>query len=104
MEKLELIIAFLSSLSAILALIMKLKRTLASLINEKKYSELFELLSDAIIEAESILSLTGEEKKNRVMDTAQKAADALGIEEFDSERISSLIDTIVEVSKRVNVN
>ena len=103
MEKLELIIAFLSSLSAIIALIMKLKSTIASLINEKKYSELFEIISDSIIEAETIRSLSGEEKKTRVMDTAQKAADALGIEEFDAERISSLIDLIVDVSKRVNV-
>ena len=103
MEKLEFIIACLSALSAILALIVKLKSTIASLINEKKYSELFEIISDSIIEAEAIHLLSGEEKKARVMESAQRAADALGIEAFDSERISSLIDVIVDVSKRVNV-
>ena len=104
MEKLEFIIALLSSLSAILALLLKLKHTLSSLIDEKKYSELFELISDAMIEAEEISSLSGEEKKARVLENAKRAADALGIEKFDSERISCVIETIVEVSKKVNVH
>lgn len=103
MEKLEFVIALLSSLAAIIALAAKLWQTLTSLINEKKYAQLFDLVSDAIIEAEAIYSLSGEEKKARVMETAQKAADALGIEGFDAERISALIETIIEVTKKVNV-
>lgn len=104
MERLEFAVALLSSLSAILALLVKLYRTLASLINERKYSELFEMITDSIIEAEAISSLSGEEKKARVMESAEKAADALGIEGFDAERISAVIETVVEVTKKVNVN
>lgn len=104
MERLEFAVALLSSLSAILALLVKLYRTLASLINERKYSELFEMITDSIIEAEAISSLSGEEKKARVMESAERAADALGIEGFDAERISAVIETVVEVTKKVNVN
>ena len=104
MEKLELTVALLSSLSAILALIIKLYRTLASLINERKYAELFEMISSSIVEAETISSLSGEEKKARVMENAERAAEALGIEGFDAERISAVVETIVEVTKKVNVN
>ena len=103
MKELEFIIALLSSLSAIIALAVKLWQTLSSLINEKKYAQLFELVSDAIVEAEEISSLSGDEKKSRVMDAVEKAAESLGIEGFDSERISSLIETIIDVTKKVNV-
>lgn len=103
MEKLEFIIALLSSLSAILALAMKLWRTVSDLLNEKRYSKLFELISDAIIEAEELSELSGEEKKSRVMELAEKAASDLGIENFDAERISSVIESIINVTKKVNV-
>ena len=103
MERLEFVIALLSSLSAIIALAVKLWQTFSSLINEKKYAQLFDLVSEAIIEAEAISSLSGEEKKARVMETAEKAADALGIEHFDAERISYLIETIIDITKKVNV-
>ena len=103
MENLEFLVALLSSLSALVALIIKLYRTLSSLINERKYAELFDIVSNSIIEAEALCCLSGEEKKARVMEVAQSAADSLGIEGFDAERISSVIETIIEVSKKVNV-
>ena len=103
MEKLEFLIALFSALSAIIALGVKLWQTVSSLINEKKYSELFDIVAKAIIEAETIYSLSGEEKKEKVMDITQRSAEALGIKEFDSERISYLIESIIEITKKVNV-
>lgn len=103
MEKLELLVALFSVLSAIIALAIKLWKTFSSLINEKKYSQLFDIVSQAIVEAEAIYSLSGEEKKDRVMETVRKAADAIGIDKLDTERISYLIETIIEITKKVNV-
>ena len=103
MEKLEFIIALLSSLSAILALAMKLWRTVSDLLNEKRYSQLLELISEAIIEAEELSELSGEKKKSRVMELAEKAASDLGIENFDADRISSVIESIINLTKKVNV-
>lgn len=103
MEKLEFLIALFSSLSAIIALGVKLWKTFSLLINEKKYSQLFDIVTKAVIEAEAIYLLSGEEKKDRVMETVQKAAETLGVKEYDSERISYLIESIIEVTKKVNV-
>lgn len=103
MEKLEFLIAILSALSAIVALVLKLWQVFSSLINEKKYSELFDIVAKAVIEAEQIYSLSGEEKKERVMDAVAKAAEELDVKEFDAERISYLIDSIIEITKKVNV-
>ena len=103
MERLEFIIALFSALSATIALIVKLFMVASELIKEKKYSELFDIVSKAIVEAEAIYSLSGEEKKERVMETAKNAAETLGIKDFDAERISYLIETIIEITKKVNV-
>ena len=103
MEKLEFFIALFSALSAILALGVKLWQTFSSLINEKRYSQLFDIATKAIIEVEAIRSLSGEEKKERVMNSLQSAANALGVKNFDAERISDLIESIIEVTKKVNV-
>ena len=102
MESLEFIIALLSSLSAILALAVKLWQTFVALVNEKKYEKLFDYIADAVIYAEELSGLSGDEKKDRAMELIQSAADQLNIQSFDSERISLVIDTIVDVSKKVN--
>ena len=102
MEKLEFIIALLSALSAVLALAVKLWKTFATLINEKKYSRLFDYIAEAVIYAEELSGLSGDEKKDRAMELIQNAADQLNIQNFDSERISIVIDTIIDVSKKVN--
>ena len=104
MEKLEFIIALLSSLSAVLALAVKLWHTFATLINEKKYSNLFDYVAEAVIRVEELTELSGEEKKERAMEIIQSAADQLEIEAFDAERISSVIETIIDITKKVNVN
>lgn len=103
MEKLDFIITLLSSLSAILALAVKLWQTISNLVNEKKYSKLFDFVADAIVCVEEISELSGEEKKAKVMEMVQNAADELKIENFDSERISELIESIINVTKKVNV-
>ena len=102
MEKLEFLVALLSALSAIIALAIKLWQTFSSLINERKYSQLFDIVARAMVEAEGLHSLSGEEKKDRVMEAVQNAADSLRIEGFDAERISDVIETIIEITKKVN--
>lgn len=102
MTTMEFIITLLSALSAILALAVKLWQTLSELINEKRYAKLFEAVSESIISVEELSTLSGEEKKSKAMELIQAAADELGVKNFDSSRISVLIDEIIEITKRVN--
>lgn len=102
MESIEFVITVLSSLCALIAMAVKLCRIIAALADEKKYSELFEIISAAMIEAEEIAALSGEEKKARVIEAAEAAADELGIHSFDAERISDLIEAVIKITKKVN--
>ena len=103
MTNTEIIAAILSALAAVVILIGRLWQTVKALIIEKKYSKLFAVIAEAMIYAESLLGLSGEEKKARVMEMAEEAAKKLGLAELDRERISDLIETIIRLTKKINV-
>lgn len=60
-----------------------------------------ESVQPCIVEAEAFVNYTGEEKKAYVMTKANNFAIANGLE-FDADKISTLIDNIVELTKKVN--
>ncbi len=103
MTNTEIIAAILSALAAVVILIGRLWQTVKALIIEKKYSKLFAVIAEAMIYAEGLLGLSGEEKKARVMEMAEEAAKKLGLAELDRERISDLIETIIRLTKKINV-
>ena len=103
MTNTELIAATLSAVAAIVILIGRLWHTLKALINEKKYSKIFGIVAEAMIYVEELSELSGAEKKARVMETVEEAAVRLGIAQLDRERISELIETVVRLTKKINV-
>ena len=103
MTNTEIIAAILSALAAVVILIGRLWQTVKALIIEKKYSKLFAVIAEAMIYAEGLLGLSGEEKKARVMEMAEEAAKKLGLAELDRDRISDLIETIIRLTKKINV-
>lgn len=103
MTNAELIAATLSALAAIIILIGRLWQTVKALIVEKKYSKLFAIVAEAMIYVETLSSLSGEEKKTKVMEMSEEAAKKLGLAELDRERISKLIETVIRLTKKINV-
>ena len=102
MNNIEIAITFLSSLAAVIALGLKLYQVIRQLVEEKKYSKLFETVAEAMIHVEGLSELSGEEKKARVMELTKESASRLGVESFDPDRISDLIESIIRITKKVN--
>ncbi len=103
MTNTDLIVAILSTLAAVVLLVGRLWQTLRTLIREKRYSKLFTIVAEAMVYVESLSDLSGGAKKAKVMEMTEEAAKQLGIAELDRERISELIETVIRLTKQINV-
>lgn len=106
LEKVKLIISLVvSCFSLLLTLIITLKK----IVNNKKILDVLDRIEDVteeiiplIIEAETFVNYTGEEKKQYVMTKLNQLAIDNGVD-FDSNRFSNQIEELIELSNEVNV-
>mgnify|MGYP002520574607 CR=1 FL=1 len=105
MENLTLILQIvayvLSSLAIVIPLVVNLVKYVKKAVQEKNWNTLVKLILGYIKEAETNYA-TGADKKEWVMSMAKQTAKEIGFE-LDEETLSNLIDSIVEMSKKVNI-
>ena len=102
MTKAEIIAAILSALAAFIILAGKLFNVTKKLISEKKYSKLFGIVVEAMEYVEVIAGMSGEDKKAKAMELSEEAARLVGISDVDRQLISDMIETIIDLSKKIN--
>ena len=82
-------------------LIIKLIKYIKESIKEKNWNNLLKLLMKLIVTAETMFE-TGAERKEWVMKMVRAAEDEINYD-IDDEQLSELIDELVELTKKVNV-
>ncbi len=74
---------------------------LVKVIKDKNWNLLKSALCDFVIKAEEMVGSSGAEKKNMVLEWAQEFCLKEGIK-FDAEQVSSVIEKLIDLSKKVN--
>ena len=69
----------------------------------KNWENVKAILCDLIIKAESLVGLSGEEKKKTVMSWAEEFCKEQGFD-FEADKVSSAIETLLDLTLKVNVN
>lgn len=102
MDKLELLMQIAVSLAAIIPLIVALVKFVVKSVKEKNWLQMVNLALKLIAEAEGMFE-TGADKKAYVMQMVKAAAKELNYD-LDEDALSNLIDSIIGITKTVNVN
>ena len=97
-----LAVALLGAIAVIVTMYRKLKKALGDLIKDGGWKKLVPIILNAIAEAEAT-GKTGAEKKEIVMAAVDSFASQMGIQ-YEVENLSKLIDEIVEISSKININ
>ena len=98
----ELITQLLVGLATLIPLVINLIKYVRLFVKERNWSQLVQLLMVYINQAEKEFE-TGADRKKWVMDMIKASAATINYE-YDEEKISTLIDEIVLLSKKINVN
>ena len=101
MDILNLILAIVTGLTTCIPLVIQLVKYVKAAIKEKNFGNIMQIALDLMPEAEEKFS-TGAERKEYVMNNVQSLSNTLGYE-VDLDRVSDMIDSIVEASKKINV-
>ena len=101
MEWLELIIAILSGIAACIPLVLKLIEYVKALAKEKNWGKLIVIVSNFMAEAEVLYS-DGASKKEYVISSVMTMANTIDYP-IDEDVLSELIDGLVTLSKKVNI-
>ena len=102
MEWLELIIAILSGIAACLPLVIKLVDYVKALAKEKNWGKLIVIVSGFMAEAETLFP-DGTSKKEYVINSVLAIAKTIDYP-IDREVLGELIDSLVSLSNKINVN
>lgn len=104
MNYVQLIVLICAALAVLIPLGVKLYKTSEELIREKNWPRLVAALSKYMEEAEKLFE-EGADKKAWVLTMIQTTADQLNykLTEQDMQNLSDLIDTLIEMTKVVNV-
>ena len=101
MEWLKLVIAILSGISACIPLVIKLINVLRELYKEKNWSKLVVIATNFMAEAETLYP-DGASKKEYVINSIMAISKTIDYP-VDKEMLSELIDSLVTLSKKVNI-
>lgn len=101
MEILEIVLAILAGLSTCIPLIITLVKQIEKSIEEKNFGNIMKMVLELMAEAEENYE-SGADKKEYVMDAIRNISDTLSYP-VDFDRVSDMIDSIVEASKRINI-
>ena len=96
-EIVELVILAISLLISFIGLITAFIKA----IKTKKWDSLKAALCTFMEEAENLSHLSGQDKKNYVLDKAEKFCAEHGFN-FDIDKVSSAIETLIDITKKVN--
>lgn len=101
MEWFELIIAILSGMATCIPLVIQLIKWIKACTKEKNWSKLLAIVSSLISEAEMLYS-DGASKKDYVVNSVLAMSNTIDYP-IDKDMLSELIDSLVALSKKVNI-
>ena len=101
MEWLKLILSIISGIVTCVPLVITLVKVLRDLYKEKNWDKLVVIVSKFIAEAETLYS-DGESKKEYVMKSVLAISKTINYP-IDKEALGELIDNLVTLSKKVNI-
>lgn len=101
MEWLEIIISILSGIIMCIPLIIELMKYIKALYKEKNWTKLIVIASNFITEAETLYP-DGASKKEYVINNVMAMAKTISYP-IDKDMLGELIDSLVALSKKVNV-
>jgi hypothetical protein len=96
----NIIVSILSGLAACIPLVVQLVKYVKKAIEEKNWNQLLKLVMNLMEEAEKKFD-TGAERKEWVMSMVKASASSINYE-IDMDAVSSLIDSLCDMSKIVN--
>jgi len=92
--------AIIFGLGSIIAVSIELFPLIFELMRDKKFRELFSIVNDVVYAVESLDGLTSLQKKNQAMAAVKKICYQRDIE-FDSEKVSNMIESIIDIYNTV---
>lgn len=95
-------ISILTGLITCIPLVVKLVQVIKDSVKSKNWTALMQLVLKLMAEAESNYS-TGAEKKTYVIDSIEAIKSTLNYD-VDMDAVSAMIDSLVEATKKINVN
>lgn len=98
----EIIVAILAGLAVCIPVVVGLIRSVRQNVEEKRWDLLMKKAIGLMITAEDLFE-TGSVKKDYVVVLLKKAAEELDLP-YDEEKVSAMIDAMVELSKQINVS
>lgn len=101
MDYVNLIVQVLANLVVVIPLVIELVKYVQKAIKEKNWAKLIEMTTALIVEAEEKFK-TGAEKKEYVISMVKASADIINYD-ISEEQLSALIDSTIELTKKVNV-
>ena len=101
METFQLIVQLIIAIVPMIPLVIALVKYIIKAVQEKNWRQMVNLALKLIGEAEGMFT-TGAEKKAYVIKMVKAAAKELNYE-IDEESLSNLIDSIIDITKTVNV-
>lgn len=101
MEWYEIIISILSGIAACIPLVISLINFIKKAAKEKNWSKLIVIVTNFMAEAENLYP-DGASKKEYVINSAMAIAKTIDYP-IDREMLGELIDSLVELSKKVNI-
>lgn len=102
MDILNLVAAIISGVAACIPLVVKLVEYIKALAKEKNWGKLVVIVSNFIAEAETLFP-DGASKKEYVINSVMAIAKTIDYP-VDEEMLSELIDNLIALSKKVNVD
>lgn len=100
MDYVNLIVQVLANLVVVIPLVIELVKYVQKAIKEKNWAKLIEMTTALIVEAEEKFK-TGAEKKEYVISMVKASADIINYD-ISEEQLSALIDSTIELTKKVN--
>ena len=102
MEWYEIVISILTGIATCVPLVISLIKHIQKSVKEKNWTPLMQLVLKLMTEAEANYA-TGAERKEYVMDSINAIKGTLNYD-VDMTVVSEMIDSIVEATKKINVN
>ena len=97
----KIVVSILSGIAVCIPVVIKLIQYVTKSVKAKNWPDLMEFISKLVIEAEPMFS-KGADRKAWVLAMVKASADELNYD-VDMDIVGSMIDTLCDVSKKVNV-
>lgn len=99
-EWVEIIVSILSGLAVAIPLVVELVKWVKKAVEEKNWQELLKLVTNLMAEAETKFN-NGADRKAWVLTCVKASADTINYT-IDIDQVGKLIDSLCEMSKKVN--